>query len=118
MFLRRLLLLGQLGLSELHFVDLGQLVQRFQPEGSQKIGRRAEQGRPPRHIQLAAFLDQMLVEQRADAVGAVDAADLLDVRARGRLILGHDRQRLELRGRKLRRLARLKRFCYIGRHLA
>ena len=33
------------------------------------------------------------------------------------LVVGDDRQRLELRGRELGRLAGLKRFCHIFRHL-
>ena len=71
-----------------------------------------------RDIQPAALLDEVFVEQRADGIGAVDAADLLDVGPRCGLIIGNDRQGLQLRGRKPGRLARFQCAGHIGGHLA
>ena len=71
---------------------------------------RAIGDRPARHLAAAARPDPAGLEQHVDrALRHGDAADVLDLGARHRLVIGDDRERLDRRARQLARLHRLAR---------
>ena len=78
--------------------DVGQLLQGAQPEQLQELGARAIQDRA--ELGVAGLLDQAAVEQRGDGRVGADPADAGDLRARYRLQVGDDRERLGLGGRE------------------
>lgn len=112
---------GQAGAAPFHGdVDLSMSAgrQRFKAEDAEKVRRRFVQNRAAGDIEAAAFADELFREQGADGIGAVDAADGLDVSFCRGLIVGDDRERLELRGREFRRLACLERFRDVFGHFS
>jgi hypothetical protein len=78
--------------------DVGQLVERAQAEQLQELGARAVQDRA--ELRAAGLLDQAALEQRGGRRVGADAADAGDLRARDRLQVGDDRERLGLGGRE------------------
>ena len=101
---------------QIDLFDLRQLGKGLESEHAQEIRCRLIDDGPARYVQAAAFTDELFCREGADAVGAVNAADLLDKRLGRGLIVRDDRQRFELRRLKLRRLARFKRFGHTFRH--
>ncbi len=74
-----------------------QVAQRLQVEELEELDGRAVQQRTPRLLLLAHDLDQLALEQDLEHRAAVDAAHVIDLRARHGLAVGDDRQGLELR---------------------
>ena len=71
--------------------------------------RRAVGQRPARRLAAAARPDPAGLQQHVErALGGRDAADVLDLGARHRLVIGDDRERLDRRARQLLRLDRLR----------
>ena len=85
-------------------VERRQLVEARQPEPLEELEAGAVQERPSRRARSTELDDEPPMQQRPDRVVGVDAADPLDRRLRHRLAVGHDRQRLERRGRQADRL--------------
>ena len=105
------------GGGELHLLHLGQILQGLQAEGAQEVrGGAVEDGAAGR-VEAAVLLDQLFIQQGGHGIGAVHPAQLLHEGLRGGLIVGDNRQRLELRGRKLGGLAGLQRLGDPGREV-
>ena len=83
-----------------------QLAQIAEAEEIEKLLRRAVEDRPADLLALAEHADQRAIEQQAERRRRIDAADLVDLGARDRLAIRHDRERLELRARQPHRPAR------------
>ena len=80
-------------------------------EHAQEFLRRAVEPGPSRHLEPSALLDELTLLQKSHRVRAVHTAHLIDIGARGRLIIGDDGQHLQRRLRELRGLSDLKRFA-------
>ena len=85
-------------------VERRQLVEARQPEPLEELEARAVQERPSRRVRSTELDDEPPMEQRPDRVVRIDPPDPLDRRLRHGLAVGHDRQRLERRGRQAHRL--------------
>src|SRR5579884_1981507 len=86
---------------QIELPHIRQLVDRAQAEQPQEQLAGAVQHRP--ELGAAAFLDHPALEQRRGCGLGVDAADPRDLRARDRLQVGNDRERLRLSGVERRR---------------
>ena len=80
-------------------------------EHAQEFLRRAVEPGPSRHLEPSALLDELTLLQKSHRVRAVHTAHLIDIGARGRLIIGNDGQHLQRGLRELRGLSDLKRFA-------
>ena len=81
-------------------VERRQLLEARHPEPLEELEAGAVEERPAGRIGPAQLHDEPAVEQGADRVVRVDAADPLDRRLRHRLAVGDDRERLERRRRR------------------
>ncbi len=77
----------------------------------------AEHCGTPRDLKPAALLDKPAILKHADGIGAVNAPDLIDIRAGDRLEIRNDGKRLERGLREHRRLSLLQSLGYIRRVL-
>ena len=93
---------------------LGKLLERDQMEHAQEFLRRAVEPGPSRHLEPSALLDELTLLQKSHRVRAVHAAHLIDIGARGRLIIGDDGQHLQRRLGQPRRLPILQSLADIG----
>src|SRR5690349_4791445 len=75
-------------------VERRQIVERCQPEALQEIEGRAVEDRPAGGLGATLLHDQAAVQQAADDIVRVDAADPLDHAPGDRLAISHDCQRL------------------------
>ena len=78
-------------------IERRQLVEALEPEPLQELERGPVQDRATRRVRTAELDDEPAVQQAADGVVRIDAADALDRGARDRLPVGDDRKRLEAR---------------------
>src|SRR5579864_5197759 len=85
------------GLDGLQLRRLGprQRIEAAEAELLQELRRGAEERGPPDGRGAANLLRQPVLDQAGERAVAVDAADELDLRARDRLAIGDDGQRLE-----------------------
>ncbi len=86
----------------LQLVETRQVADRVESELDQEFGRRAVGDRPARRLAPPAHAHPARLHQHVErALRDRDAADLLDVGARHRLMIGDDRERLERGARQL-----------------
>src|SRR5690606_31017751 len=80
----------------LQFVEAWQVAQFLQPEMVEKVGRRAKRYRPAGRTAPATKPDPAGLHQHIDrAPRRADAANILDLRPRHRLVIGDNRQHLQ-----------------------
>ena len=72
--------------------DLRQIVGGINAEVPQEFFGRAEHNRAARRVETAKLLHQIVLHQFVDRVIALDAADLVDLLLRDRLLVGNDRE--------------------------
>ncbi len=87
-------------LSSVNSLRVGRILQRLEREEREERGRRSVEQRPPGLVLLAEDAHQVALEQELQRGAAVDAANVVDFRARDRLAVGDDGERLQLRARQ------------------
>src|SRR5262245_2494699 len=83
-------------------LDLWQVTDVTQPEGDQKLTRRLEEVGTPGRLFPPGDADETPFEKVVEHPLGVHTANRIDLGARHRLLVGHDRQSLQRRARKAR----------------
>src|SRR5215510_5781694 len=83
-------------------LDLRQVTDVTQTEGDEELARRLEEIGPPRRFFPPGDADETPLEKVVEHPLGVHAANRVDLGTRHRLLVGHDRQRLERRPREPR----------------
>ena len=85
-------LVGQLG----ELAQRREVAERLQAEELEEIARGAVEDRAARLVFFAEHAHEVALQEGFEHRAGVHAADVVDLGARDRLAIGHDRQRLDL----------------------